>query len=448
MRPEQENFITSDINSLRKVLVHPLGAERRHIVPRFGFVARQGFSADLLGAAAEQQHKIFTETLSAQGVKVISTYDLINNALANLKKEGRLERYIEEHFPKVALLLKETGELAADDLIGASDRAFYRFFGTKHAPASRPLSAMFFTRDLAVTVPEGIVLTSFNNKRSFETKLVRLMFDWSDQLHEVPIVFDAEREHVHVQGGDIIVHDEKTLFMGVDNASERAAASLMAKKLNKMVIAVKLPSPKSFLAHAGGSLGSLMLHLDTVFNIVDTKKALVMPYFFENAFADQNPLYSIVGGAVPAQSVRGFLRRGLYGLNEKRLRRELAKVGTVTIFEAGSGKEIDTSLKLVDFLKSEFGYEIIFVGGTPPTLFEDRVKHIVEVVIPETHFQAGNVFALRPGEVLIYKENTEYTQQALHKAGIKIILFEGYELARWRGGPHCMTMPLKRRGQN
>jgi arginine deiminase len=56
---------------------------------------------------------------------------------------------------------------------------------------------------------------------------------------------------------------------------------------------------------------------------------------------------------------------------------------------------------------------------------------------------ANNLMALSPGVVLAYDLNAQ-TNAALRAAGIEVIEVPGAQLARGRGGPHCMTAPISR----
>jgi arginine deiminase len=56
---------------------------------------------------------------------------------------------------------------------------------------------------------------------------------------------------------------------------------------------------------------------------------------------------------------------------------------------------------------------------------------------------ANNLVALSPGVVLAFDLNTE-TNANLRQAGIEVIEIPGEELARGRGGPHCLTSPIVR----
>ncbi len=442
-------YISSDIDKLKQVVVHPIGNERRHILPKFEFLTDLGFSSVFLDSTAENQHKNFVNILENNSVEVLTTHDLLTNALSNLEKAGELTKWLAKNFPQTEKLANDSQKITVFDLLGASDRAYYNFDQSgRHNPLSRPLNAMFFTRDQAVVLPEGVLLTAFNNKRSVETKLVRLMFEQSDQLKHIPIVFDAEKEGVLVQGGDVIVLDKNTLLIGYGNLTEKRAAKRIAQKLNKTVIGVRLSAHNSFLTRSGDSLGSLFLHLDTVFNLVRENKFLVVPYFFENKVDTKNPILSILSGAEPKNKsslkMRSIYKKLYYKINLKIIKTELANLGKITLFAPGTGEQTKTNSKLVDYLIKNYDYSPIYVGGEPPNSFEERVKHLVEKVIPETSSQAANIVALEPGKVVMYNENTDFTQNALRKAGIEVVRTDGSSLATWRGGPHCMTLPIGR----
>lgn len=108
---------------------------------------------------------------------------------------------------------------------------------------------------------------------------MRFAYEWSPALRQYPIVFDAAEEQLDMEGGDFLVADENTLWMGVGNRSQEASARRIARKLNLDVVTVQLPSGAKTSVH------NLFLHLDTVCTFVDTRTVLTLPYLFEKAYA-------------------------------------------------------------------------------------------------------------------------------------------------------------------
>lgn len=55
----------------------------------------------------------------------------------------------------------------------------------------------------------------------------------------------------------------------------------------------------------------------------------------------------------------------------------------------------------------------------------------------------ANTLAIAPGEVIVYSRN-KVTNSLLKDNGIKVHVMPSSELSRGRGGPRCMSMPLRR----
>jgi arginine deiminase len=54
-----------------------------------------------------------------------------------------------------------------------------------------------------------------------------------------------------------------------------------------------------------------------------------------------------------------------------------------------------------------------------------------------------NTLAIAPGVVVTYESNTA-SNRAMRDNGITVHEISGSELGKGRGGPRCMSMPLKR----
>jgi arginine deiminase len=322
-------------------------------------------------------------------------------------------------------------------LLGRSPELFFNYHAQGYLDPLIPTSgAFFYTRDFAVSTPRGIILTNSRYSwRKLEHLLGRLVFRFADDLTKYPIVFDAEAEGVRCEGGDIIIKDDKTILMGIGNCSDPEAARKIAQKLNMDVVGVSMPPGDKF---SGANFQ--ILHLDTVFNLVDHKKALTVPYLFLNKYKADNPIVKYLK-AVNDQPKKE-LEPGEFDLSSplSKAIETIPKVGWLTLFQAGSGEAKELGTKLGDYLLEQ-GYEIIPVGGEMGNMREDQ--YIDERALYELSLQGANVVQLAPGKVIAYAHN-KFTNLALERKGIKVIALEGKYLADSLGGPHCLTMPLVR----
>lgn len=180
------------------------------------------------------------------------------------------------------------------------------------------------------------------------------------------------------------------------------------------------------------------LLIDTVFNLVDQKKALIVPYLFNDEFAQENPFIRILMATLDELRGRPEVEKVQRALGS------IADLGKVTVYEPGTGREWKTEMRLENYLKQFYGYDFAYVGGEPQNTSAVQIQHFTQSVVRELRFQAGNVLALEPGRAVMYKADTSETQKSLQRIGVKVITFDGHELVRWNGGPHCLTCPLNR----
>ena len=428
--------VVSEVDPLRSVIVlSPSTEERREIYYLYGD------SPLLVLSYTEgmvEQHRIFSDLLRKNGVETLDMVDLLDNALSNARRAGKLDealaRILPDQYPRLG---ENKGRLTASALLGRSPEFFFQTNEKGALDPLVPLSAAFFyTRDFAVSTPRGIILTNSRYRwRKLEHRLGRFVFQFADGLRDHPIVFDAEAEGVRCEGGDILVQDEKTILMGIGNCSDPEAARKIAQKLNMNVVGVSMPPTDK----SSGANFQIM-HLDTVFNIVDHDKVLTVPYLFLKRYAIDNPIVRYLK-AVNDQP-KEELAKGEVDLPAAldTAIEVIPKVGWLTLFQAGSGEPRELGTKLGDYLLEQ-GYKIIPVGGEIGGLSEGR--YIDERALYELSLQGANVVQLSPGKIIAYKHN-KFTNLALESQGIEALAFEGKYLADQLGGPHCLTMPLVR----
>jgi arginine deiminase len=435
----QQGRVVSEIDPLRSVIIlSPSTEERREIYTLYGDSPL--FVLNYLEGMV-QQHQKLSNLLKKSGVRTLNLVDLLENALFNARQAGRLEGALAEIFPDQFPRLREKMDrITASVLLGRSPEFFFSYNDKGALDPLIPLSgAFFYTRDFAVSTPRGMILTNSRYRwRKLEHLLGRFVFRFADQLTKHPIVFDAEAEGVHCEGGDIIIKDEKTILMGIGNCSDPEAARKIAQKLNMDVVGVSMPPADKY---SGANFQ--ILHLDTVFNLVDQKKVLTVPYLFLKKYETANPVVRYLK-AVNDQP-KGEPAKGEIDLSPSLIIaiEAIPKVGWLTLFQAGSGEVRELGTKLGDYLLGQ-GYEIIPVGGEQGNMREDQ--YIDERALYELSLQGANVVQLAAGKVIAYGHN-KFTNLALERKGIKVLAFEGKYLADSLGGPHCLTMPLVR-GQN
>jgi arginine deiminase len=423
-------FVESDVSPLRRVLVHAPGTEVRKVIP-FGGGEHAILGPEVMGASAPDQHQGLVRLLKEAGVEVLHFRPLLQQAIDRAREEGQFRPWLERVLPRLA---EHEADVTAETLLGADDRFIYR--ADQRGVIRRlvdPLRCVCFLRDTAVMTLCRLV----NSYRALEPELIRLLTQWTEPL-AYPIVFDAPAERVFLQGGDLIVADANTLWLGVGNLTEEQAAPRLARVLGMEVIAVELPGENAGLQSGGmtswNGLRTQFLHLDTLVNLTGPREVVAVPCFLEQRFAHRHPLNAVLHGMLDDPEV--------YPRYIHHLQRSLERVGRVRRYQAGSG-ERDRSLgdqKFVDYLRSQ-NYKVRFVGGDSPD--RDLPRHLIEQVLPEVRFQAANVVATKPGHV-IGCEGTPQTTAWLRQAGVTVDTFAADEFVRWHGGPHCLTMPLER----
>jgi arginine deiminase len=432
-------FVTSDAAPLTRVLVHAPGPETQKLIP-LGGGDHPMLAVDLMGEEAAHQHRAFVGLLTQAGAEVLSFAELLDDAIARARAAEAFGPWLVEAAPQLVDL---EPKLDAAALIGAVDEYVYHKGpeGEGFRPLTDPLKFLYFTRDTAVMTPRGVLICNFVNQyRAYESALTRFVFDWASALRRYPVALDAHPDRFFVQGGDVIVADEDTLFVGVGNLTEEAAARRLAQKLNMNVVSVELPGGGTAFRRGGSydswnSLRTQFLHLDTIFNFVAPRSVLAIPYFLEMEHVGTDPLTEMLQGL----STLPRINKAYFD----QMVTSLTTVGLVKRYKAKTGALDPTvkGMKLVDYLR-QLGYQIYFVGGAIPE--QDATKHTVERVLREIRFQGGNVLAMGPNR-LIAAEGNKGTLDGLKAAGVEVATFRADDLTRWHGGPHCMAMPLERR---
>jgi arginine deiminase len=429
---QQQPFVANEIGKLRRVIVHPPGPEVHKAFPLL-LGNHSMLTWELLRPEATAQHAGLVAALRRSGAEVLFVEILLDSAIAAARKQGKFRGWLSAAAPA---LVEHEKRLTAAKLLGSDDELIDGTGAPGEAlrPLVRPTTTMFFTRDIAAMTPRGVVLCNFGHQvRSWEAALARLMFRYAPALEKYPIAFEAASEGVFVEGGDVMVLDERTLLVGIGNGTAERAAVKLAQKLEMDVLAVEMPRAPDALGQWDG-LQTLFYHLDFLVNFVGRRQVLAVPYLMEKE-QGPNSLLDVLYGIARIESYDKAARLALL--------EQVRSVGWLRRYAAGSGERDAAfgAIKLLDYLRDQ-GYEAIYVGGERGDK-ENSLKHAIERVVRECRFLAVNVVAVGEKQVIAYDGN-DHTLAALRQAGVEVATFPANELMRANGGPHCLTLPLER----
>ena len=408
---ERRVRVTSEIGALRSVVCHTPGRELLAVTP----MTKEDFLYDDIIDldTAAREHKRF-KALLARFAEVHEVTDLLSDIIDVPEARSFLiERVMDvaRSEPLGAFLQ----ELPGDELVSM----FVEGREVEQGPLGRvlnvqsyalpPLPNLFFTRDAAMVVGEGVIIGSMRyTVRWTEEILMKALFTFHPQLRNSGLVYDGSEERragYTMEGGDLHIVRPDTVVMGLSQRSSPGAFDAIAAELSanhgiEHIIVVVLPSDRA------------MIHLDMIFTMVDRGHAVVFPPAFVGP-----DRYAIL-----------YHRTGETGMREM-----------PNVFAAF--REIDLPL------------EPIFCGGEHRA-FQER----------EQWSSGCNFMALRPGVVLGYNRNDRTHREMEREAGFRVIdgtefltgevdlgeedraaiVFEGAELVRGGGGSRCMTLPVRR----
>ncbi len=403
--------VRSEINPLKKVLLHRPGKELLNLTP--DTLGELLFDDIPFLKVAQEEHDAFAQILRDNGTEVVYLEDLMTDVLSLNPKlvepflrqwlyEGNIKtrrwqdkclEYLTSHFKGKALVektmegitLKEMGDAARayslQDLVAPPDDLVVH-----------PMPNLYFTRDPFASVGTGVFLHKmYSVTRCRETIYADYIFKYHPDFEGLVTRYYDRDLHANIEGGDVLNLTEDTLAIGISqrtcpDAIEAAARNLFSDPEAKIrtVLAFDIPKSRAFM------------HLDTVFTQIDVNKYTVHP----------------------------------------------AILGPLTVYEITSDrddpadlhiKRVDSDLKhILERYTHVDNVELIFCGG------DDLIA-----AAREQWNDGSNTLCIAPGKIVVYQRN-DVSNAILRDAGLTVLEMPSAELSRGRGGPRCMSMPLIR----
>lgn len=409
--------VTSEIGRLEKVLIHLPGREIDDMLP--SMMEELLFDDILFGDLAREEHERFQKVLRMSGAETLDLRDLFVETLESPAGEEVVRDLIErlrDTAPVIETIRDKQPREIAEMVIGGVVEGRHE---REPSYALTPVPNLFFTRDPQVVIGDGVAISSMATDARRRESLISWYvfrhhpaFDGTDVLLNEPssTSLSAGRPST-IEGGDVLIPREDMLLIGLSERTTRAGIEELAASLRdseskiRTIFVVEVPPKRSYM------------HLDTVFTITSHDECLAFPPVILDGGELGATVYEI---DLDARNVSYTLRGSL--------------------LDALASKGLDL--------------EPIPCGGSK-RIDQDR----------EQWTDGANAFALSPGVILIYERNRR-TAEELDKRGYAVveeadlmegrveidlsadrkyaIMIEGHELSRARGGPRCMTMPLRR----
>ena len=400
--------VRSETGTLEQVLLHRPGAELEQLVP--GELERLLFDDIPYLQAAQQEHDAFAEMLRHNGTQVLYLEELMAQTLAADPQVRRrfVRQFIEEggriarHFqPALYEYLTALGddELVRRTMTGVSMEEFLpegqrgalvSLTRGSHRFVLDPIPNLYFTRDPFACIGEGVSLNAmYSPTRRRETIYGQYILKYHpDFAGQVPFYYRRE-DPFSIEGGDILNLSPRLLAVGISQRTTPEAIEILARNIFRdetaeirTILALDIPNLRAFM------------HLDTVLTQVDRDTFTVHPEILGSL-----RVYRMTSGGRDSLQVT-------------------ERTGT-----------------LEEILAGEMGLprvKLIRCGGG------DRVASE-----REQWNDGSNTLCIAPGNVVVYDRNY-VTNAILRDNGIQVLEMPSSELSRGRGGPRCMSMPLRR----
>lgn len=400
--------VYSEIGKLKTVMLHRPGKELENLAP--DILHRMLIDDIPYLKIAQEEHDAFANVLRQQGIKVLYLEDLLAESLTDEKvRRAFLDQLLDESSikkqdPLHQLLLNYLQELPTKEMVKTVIAGIRKSAIHNSTPSLAdlaedpdypfyldPMPNVYFTRDQQAAIGSGMTINrmTFRARRRESLFMETILKNHPDFKNATIPVWRDRYHHGRLEGGDELVLNNHVLAVGISQRTSATAITDLAHNLfghssYDTILAIKIPHN-----HA-------MMHLDTVFTMINYDQFTVHPFILD-------------------------------------------KAGKIDIYvlqpDDHNGVKITEKNDLVQVLKENLHLselDLIPTGGGDP------------IVAPREQWNDGsNTLAIAPGEVVTYDRNY-VSNDLLRKHGIIVHEIRSSELSRGRGGPRCMSCPLIR----
>jgi arginine deiminase len=399
--------VYSEIGRLKKVLLHRPGLELENLMPEV--MERLLFDDIPYLEVARNEHDAFANIFTNNGIEVLYLEDLVTECIAD---SGVRAAFVQDFINEAGIhgddrkqalnelfssfkdhremVDKMMAGIRKEEIVFSKKSSLSDLLEDEYPFIVDPMPNLYFTRDPFATIGTGISLNRMRTTtRRRETLFAKYIFEHHKDFKRPDVKYWYNRnEEFSIEGGDILILNEKILAVGISQRTDSEAIERLAKSIFadgesfETILAFDIPKSRAYM------------HLDTVFTMVDFDKFTIHPEI-------EGPLtvYSITkkaNGAFDIEKETMVLENIL---------KKYLELEEVTLVRCGGKRGIDAGR--------------------------------------EQWNDGSNTLAIAPGEVIVYSRN-HVTNKLLVEEGIKIHVMPSSELSRGRGGPRCMSMPLIR----
>jgi arginine deiminase len=400
--------VKSEVGKLEAVLLHRPGKELERLTPQY--LEELLFDDSPWLGKMQEEHDMFADALRNRGCKVYYYEKLLEDILlesnvrdelitemseftgiSKLKEKDAIHDYLAS---KNAVELAEIfiAGLHKNEINYQEESKSLTYYITDDYPFYiNPIPNLYFTRDPGAVIGNGISINSMKTTaRNRETMILSYINKYHKEIikTDVPKWYDYHNKDA-IEGGDILVLSDTVLVVGCSARTSPGAIEKLAENLFKSestireVLVIQIPFKRAYM------------HLDTVFTMLDRDKFSIFP-----GIEQEVKIFSITPGIKKNGALRISVKKSL-------------------------GKALNESLGRDDV-------KIIHSGGG------DKIT-----AAREQWNDSTNTLAIAPGTVVTYRRN-QASNETLRQNGVEVVEIEGSELVRGRGGPRCMSMPLRR----